>query len=58
MFDLCEIKLKFEVDEERFNDYLSDFKHGYIDTFDVDDLFKLGIFKATIEDVAKEKYHV
>lgn len=49
------VKLNFTIDYERLNQYLSDFKNGFVLEFDVNYLFESGICKVTVEEVVKEK---
>lgn len=55
VLDEIKVKLNFAKDYERLNQYLSDFKKGFVLEFDVNYLFESGICKATVEEVFKEK---
>ena len=53
--DEIKVKLNFTTDYERLNQYLSDFKNGFVLEFDVNYLFESGICKVTVEELIKEK---
>ena len=55
ILDEIKVKLNFTTDKERLNQYLSDFKNGFVLEFDVNYLFESGICKATVEEEVKEK---
>ena len=52
---LDNIKVNITTDKERLDDYLSNFKYGFVLDFDVNYLFESGICKVTVEEVVKEK---
>ena len=55
VLDEIKVKLNFTTDKERLNQYLSDFKNGFVLEFDVNYLFESDICKAEVEEVVKEK---
>ena len=55
ILDEIKVKLNFTTDYEQLNQYLSDFKNGFVLEFDVNYLFESGICKVTVEEVVKEK---